>query len=92
MKTPDDAMKVVNNQSGFFIQKLKSFFLFRCIISCCLDKNDFWVFERAPEPSDVFWENLGTSTLSRVCRTMMSWLATLILITGGVIVIFIIKE
>jgi hypothetical protein len=39
----------------------------------------------------VFWENLGTSTIARVCATAVSWIFTLILIFGGVVVIYFIK-
>jgi hypothetical protein len=59
LKTPEDTMKVINAQNGFFYNKIKSFF--GCF--CCLDNDQYWMFERAPEPSDIFWENIGTSTI-----------------------------
>lgn len=46
-------LKVVkNSKDGNFMKLLK--FLFRC----CFDKSSLWKFQRAPEPTDIYWENL----------------------------------
>jgi len=65
-------------------------FLSRLICCCAQSKSSYqyqWEFERAPEPSDIYWENLGTSTGERICRSMWSFMLTafLILICLGVI-------
>ena len=48
---------------------------------CCSDpENIDFVYERAPEPSDVYWENLSTSSISRFFRVMCTYFATVIII------------
>lgn len=36
--------------------------------------------ERAPEPTDVFWENLGVSSFDRIKKVCMTYIATLLVI------------
>jgi hypothetical protein len=45
-----------------------------------MKKSEFWILERAPEPTDILWENLKTSTFSRINRSFFSFIATIILI------------
>jgi hypothetical protein len=28
------------------------------LFRCCFDKSSLWKFQRAPEPTDIYWENL----------------------------------
>jgi Fe-S oxidoreductase len=39
-----------------------------------------FTYERAPEPSDILWENLAVSKASRLCRVIMTYIATFILV------------
>jgi hypothetical protein len=49
------------------------------------------MFERAPEPTDIFWENLGVSTISRVFSSLLSWFFTVLIIGVSFGIIAIIK-
>jgi hypothetical protein len=50
---------------------------------CCKATEDVtFVIERAPEPSDVFWENMGVTLISRVYRVFLVFFSTMILICG----------
>lgn len=35
---------------------------------------------RAPEPTDVYWENLHIKFRGRCCRTMLTWIVALCLV------------
>lgn len=63
-----------DSKDGNFIRMIK--FLF----PCCFDKHDHWKFERAPEPTDIYWENLHVSNLSRYIRATVSYIISFILI------------
>lgn len=54
------------------------FFKFLCC--CCYDREAFFTWRRAPEPTDVYWENLGVSWVERAGRSMLSNLATFLLV------------
>jgi hypothetical protein len=60
-------------------------------LCCCGSKADSWIFERAPEPTDIHWENLGIGSINRCMSTLWAWLLTLVLIIGCLIVIAVIK-
>jgi hypothetical protein len=55
--------------------------ILKIIFPCCFRKSSFWHFKRAPEPSDINWQNLGVSTLRRICQTGMIYI-----ITSGILV------
>jgi len=63
----------------------------RTFFPCILPRSWKYVFERAPEPSDIYWENMGISTLQRICKSMGSFFLTAILMGGTVGFIFGIK-
>jgi len=88
MKTPADAMKVLNGQSSFYWAKIKGFFVCHCLRG---DESEYWMFERAPEPTDIFWENLGTSTINRVCSSLISWIFSIIMMSLGFAIIAYVK-
>lgn len=71
---PSDCYKVAYAQSGFLMRTFKSIFFF------CYDKEDFYKWERAPEPTDVYWENLGVGYCARIVRMTLSNFFTLILV------------
>jgi hypothetical protein len=56
-------------------------FIKRALCCCCSDESGYkWSFERAPEPTDVFWENLSVSALRRARNVIVTYLATLLVI------------
>jgi len=56
-------------QDGFFWR------LFKNIFFCCFNKEDFYNFERAAEPSDIYWENLNVGGCGRFFRMIASLIA-----------------
>lgn len=52
---------------------------FRKLFACCYLKEDFYTWDRAPEPDDVYWENLSVGYWNRLCRTLFSLFVTLII-------------
>ena len=73
LKKSTDSLKVLESQDGMIWGKVKRFFF-----GCCLSNESNWHFERAPEPSDIFWENLNISTLARILSGCFSWILTFI--------------
>jgi len=68
-------LKIVkDSKDGNFMAVVKFFF------GCCFDKSSLWKFERAPEPTDIYWENLHVSNWSRYCRASLSYLVSFLLI------------
>jgi len=41
------------------------------------------LLRRAPEPTDILWENLGSSVLEKFTKRMLISLATILLVAGG---------
>lgn len=74
---PNDCQKVIEGQSHWITRLLK-----RILDPCGLffDKSAFYAWRRAPEPSDVYWENLHVSLLHRYLRVVISNLLTVGLI------------
>jgi len=66
--------------------KVKRFFF-----GCCLSNESNWHFERAPEPTDIYWENLDVSTLARIIAGCISWILTAVQILICVAIIASIK-
>lgn len=48
--------------------------------SCCSDDYSKYTFERAPEPTDIYWENLPVSYWQRRFRILITYTCTVILI------------
>ena len=48
--------------------------------SCCKGQASAFMFERAPEPSDIYWENLKTSFLAQTAKITLTYLLTTIVI------------
>lgn len=67
------------------------FFIYKILCSCCLDKDDYWIFERAPEPSDINWENMGLTCMDACVRQLVSIVSTLIMLAGSFLAIYFIK-
>ena len=71
---PSDCYKVSERESGFMGRVCKSWF------SCCLAKEKLYRWDRAPEPTDVYWENLGVGWWERVVRGFLSDFFTFIMV------------
>lgn len=50
------------------------------------------MFERAPEPSDINWENMGLTSCDVCIRQFNSLIATLIMLGGSFVAIWFIKD
>jgi uncharacterized membrane protein YeiB len=61
------------------------------LFGCCSGFKSKWYFERAPEPSDIYWENLNTTKCQRIFRTMLAYIITLALFGLGTFIIFTVK-
>ena len=86
-KNPQECLRVLQANSTFPVTK----FIMRTFFSCCLPRRWKYVFERAPEPTDIYWENMGVTTLERICKSMASFVLTAILMGATVGFIFAIK-
>lgn len=65
---------------------------FVSLFSCCFDASRLWKFERAPEPTDINWQNLGIGLCRRICQTTMVYLITGILLAVCGVIIWAIKK
>lgn len=68
------------------------FWLYKLLCGCCLDKDDYWKFERAPEPTDVNWENMGLTACDSCLRQFASLIGTFLMIAISFIAIYFIKD
>lgn len=64
------------------ISYIKSFFakIFPCCFSNDTKGSSQFTIERAPEPSDVYWENLSLTSFQRFLRVAATYFATFIII------------
>jgi len=86
LKTQKDMYKVLNGQSSRTVRVLRS-------LTCCLwEKSDFWFFERAPEPNDIYWENLGIYQIERLIYGFFSYFMTCVLMGVCLAIIFTVKK
>lgn len=86
LKKPADVLKVLGHQHNSFIQVLQNFFC------CCCAKKNKWNFRRAPEPSDIFWENLNASTVERFFRGLVSYIFTILIIGASFVLVLLVKQ
>lgn len=84
---PSDCLKILANQDGVYWGRFKRF-----LFSCCMSKESCWHFERAPEPSDIYWENLQISTFARLFAGLISMALTVVQILFCVGIIAGIKQ
>lgn len=61
------------------------------LFCCGFNSPDYMVFERAPEPSDVYWENLYVSDFERFFRLVMTYFATFILLVICFVIIYLLN-
>lgn len=62
------------------------------LVPFCFNENDLWRFERAVEPSDINWENLGVGPIRRFCQTTFSYILTFMILVVCALTIWGIKE
>jgi hypothetical protein len=86
-ESPSDCITIRRNQK---LPILK--YIFGSIFYACKNHSMTWYFERAPEPTDIYWENLGTSTLKRIFKTTISYILSLLLLAIGFGIISSIKS
>ena len=67
-------------------------FIVRTFFPCCAPDTWRFVFERAPGPSDIYWENMGVSSIQRIFKSMISFVLTALLMVGCVGFIYGIKQ
>lgn len=79
-------LKVLRGQSDSFLLRFLKLFC-----GCCCSKTGKWIFERAPEPDDIQWENLEVSTCMRICNNFGSYFVSIIVIGLSNALIFYIK-
>lgn len=72
LKRPQLAYKVINQTQSWRLWKTYA-------PSCFMENEDRWYWERAPEPSDIFYENLAVSTCARIFYSAFSYFMTIIL-------------
>lgn len=53
---PTEIYKVLREQNSWFMRGLKK--IISCNARCLFKKEEFYAWERAAEPTDVYWENL----------------------------------
>jgi len=58
---------------------------------CCWKKSSLWFFERAPEPTDIYWENLGINQIERVVYGFFTYFMTGLLMGICLAFIFTVK-
>lgn len=62
LKTDADMIKLVRSSvDNLFMRTLKFF------CGCCFDPANLWEYKRAPEPTDINWENLGIGPIRIFC-------------------------
>jgi len=62
------------------------------LVPFCFDQDDLWTFERATEPTDINWENLGVGLIRRTCQTIFSYFLTFCILGICSLIIWAIKE
>jgi hypothetical protein len=82
LESPNHCSKVLTQQEERYCRKFM-----KNTCSCFIHGTSSWTFERAPEPTDIFWENMNVHFCKRVANSMFSWLLTLIM--AGICFFFI---
>ena len=87
-QNPQDCLKATANNNWFPITKM----IARTFFPCCTPDSWKFLLERAPEPSDIYWENMGVSSIQRIFKSMISFVLTALLMVGCVGFIYGIKQ
>lgn len=90
LNRPKDIQKILSEQDK---RAFKTGFANYCAcLMCCGDKKHQWTFRRAPEPSDIFWENMKVHPCTRIFKSLNSLIWTFLLIIMSLLIIFFIKQ
>ena len=88
LERPKDCLKVLESRGSRLWNNFKRWFC-----CCCVeDDSDLWYFERAPEPSDIFWENVNVGTCQRIANGIKSYISTFIMMCVCLLFISLIKR
>ena len=90
MERPSDASYIIDRQVAPALKLVLSFIC--CLCSGCFPKGFWWTYTRAPEPSDIYWQNLGIPTYSRIARGTVSFIATTSIMAVCIGFISLLKE
>jgi hypothetical protein len=79
---PVHASNIIAEQDDSLVTYFFKLF-FKTFCGCCINKADasHFHYERAPEPSDVYWENLNCPYMGRVKRILMTYFLTFVVVT-----------
>lgn len=64
----------------------------KAFCGCFFDTASLWEFRRAPEPSDINWQNMGVGMVRRCCQTGFVWFVTIIILIVCAVIIDSIKR
>jgi hypothetical protein len=82
LRTPALAYNIISIESNSYFKTYAP--------DCLIRKFDRWYWERAPEPTDINFENLNFLTSQRVCKTLISYIIMLpCLFMSGIIIYYI---
>lgn len=65
---------------------------YKVFCSCFFDASSLWEFYRAPEPSDINWQNMGVGAFRRTIQTGFVWVITVIILILCAVIINAIKN
>lgn len=82
-----DMHKVCDSQDQSILR-----WLYRHSCAACGSAESTWEWSRAPEPSDISWENMQIGVCSRAGRGCASFLVTTALVGVAFVIIGFIKE
>ena len=89
VERPSDASRILGEQGSPFLKLIIGTIC--CCIKGCFPDGFFWTFVRAPEPSDIYWENLGIGVFKRLGRGAVSLFGTSCLMVVCILFIRVIK-
>lgn len=87
IKNDADMAKVIDEVGDNLIVRF-----YKTFCSCFFDSSALWEFHRAPEPSDINWQNMGIDPVRRCCQTGFVWFVTWIILGICIAIINTIKE
>jgi hypothetical protein len=86
LKNDKDMAKVIEDVGDNLLVRFGKTFC-----SFCYDSSSLWEFYRAPEPSDINWQNMGIGAGRRCCQTGFVWFITSIILGICIAIIQTIK-
>lgn len=93
MEKPSDASRIIDGQWAPFVKWLIG--VLCCLCKGCIEEckpGFFFSYARAPEPSDIYWQNLGIPSYERFFRGGASLIGTSGIMAVSIFVINILKK